>query len=76
MMLFEAGRFALKMVLDVSRLYGCNFQLCVCVCLVKAAKIRWPELFENVDLAMEDWLVDQMYTVRDLRSFLLSYFNL
>ncbi|XP_044493484.1 uncharacterized protein LOC123216896 isoform X1 [Mangifera indica] len=31
---------------------------------VKAAKVRWPGLFDGVDSAMEDWILDQMYTVR------------
>ncbi|KAE9463136.1 hypothetical protein C3L33_04956, partial [Rhododendron williamsianum] len=29
-----------------------------------AAKVRWPSLFDGVDSAMEDWIVDQMYKVR------------
>ncbi|PKI56596.1 hypothetical protein CRG98_022979 [Punica granatum] len=32
---------------------------------VKAAKVRWPSLFDGVvDSATEDWVVQQMYTVR------------
>ncbi|XAR54051.1 hypothetical protein NMG60_11029039 [Bertholletia excelsa] len=31
---------------------------------VKAAKVRWPSLFQGVDSAMEGWIVDQMFTVR------------
>ncbi|XP_066393805.1 uncharacterized protein [Miscanthus floridulus] len=31
---------------------------------VKAAKVRWPSLFEQVDAAMEEWIVEQMYTLR------------
>ncbi|XP_062189857.1 uncharacterized protein LOC133892885 isoform X2 [Phragmites australis] len=31
---------------------------------VKAAKVRWPWVFEQVDAAMEEWIVDQMYTLR------------
>ncbi|CAL5331663.1 unnamed protein product [Camellia sinensis] len=31
---------------------------------VKAAKVRWPSLFEGVDSSMEDWIVHQMHTVR------------
>lgn len=31
---------------------------------VKAAKLRWPSLFNGVDPAMEAWIVDQMHTVR------------
>lgn len=25
--------------------------------------MRWPSLFDGVDSAMEDWIVDQMYKV-------------
>ncbi|GLT62479.1 hypothetical protein SLA2020_351160 [Shorea laevis] len=31
---------------------------------VKAAKVRWPSLFDGVDSTTEDWIVDQMHTVR------------
>ncbi|KAA8520649.1 hypothetical protein F0562_014905 [Nyssa sinensis] len=31
---------------------------------VKAAKVRWPALFDGVDSPMEDWIVDQMHIVR------------
>ncbi|KAF8028517.1 hypothetical protein BT93_E1211 [Corymbia citriodora subsp. variegata] len=31
---------------------------------VKAAKVRWPGLFDGVDSATEDWIVDQMHIVR------------
>ncbi|GMN44948.1 hypothetical protein TIFTF001_014138 [Ficus carica] len=31
---------------------------------VKAAKVRWPDLFVDVDSTFEDWIVDQMYIVR------------
>ncbi|KAK3028776.1 hypothetical protein RJ639_037997 [Escallonia herrerae] len=31
---------------------------------VKAAKVRWPGLFDSVDSSMEDWIVDQMHIVR------------
>lgn len=31
---------------------------------VKAAKLRWPALFDDVDSTMEEWIVDQMHTVR------------
>ncbi|CAL1397934.1 unnamed protein product [Linum trigynum] len=30
---------------------------------VKAAKVRWPDLFTGVDSTTEDWIVAQMYTV-------------
>lgn len=29
----------------------------------QAAKVRWPWVFEQVDAAMEEWIVEQMYTV-------------
>ncbi|KAL7203396.1 hypothetical protein ACSBR2_016647 [Camellia fascicularis] len=32
---------------------------------VKAAKVRWPSLFEGVDSSMEDWIVDQMHTAAE-----------
>ncbi|XP_012083366.1 uncharacterized protein LOC105642967 isoform X2 [Jatropha curcas] len=31
---------------------------------VKAAKVRWPSLFDGVDSTTEEWIVDQMYIVR------------
>ncbi|XP_059456967.1 uncharacterized protein LOC132186875 isoform X2 [Corylus avellana] len=31
---------------------------------VKAAKVRWPALFDGVDSTTEGWIVDQMYIVR------------
>ncbi|XP_047959160.1 uncharacterized protein LOC125204520 isoform X2 [Salvia hispanica] len=31
---------------------------------VKAAKVRWPNLFNGVDSQLEDWIVDQMHTIR------------
>ncbi|XP_050203550.1 uncharacterized protein LOC126653655 [Mercurialis annua] len=31
---------------------------------VKAAKVRWPSLFNGVDSALEKWIVDQMFIVR------------
>ncbi|XP_073144010.1 uncharacterized protein [Henckelia pumila] len=31
---------------------------------VKAAKVRWPSLFDGVDSSLEDWIVDQMHIVR------------
>ncbi|CAJ2633308.1 unnamed protein product [Trifolium pratense] len=40
-----------------------------------AAKLRWPTLFDNVDSATEDWIVEQMITVNNLimASFVLFY---
>lgn len=29
----------------------------------QAAKVRWPGLFDDVDSSLENWIVDQMYTV-------------
>ncbi|XP_051127254.1 uncharacterized protein LOC127248746 [Andrographis paniculata] len=31
---------------------------------VKAAKVRWPRLFDGVEKPLEDWIVDQMHIVR------------
>ncbi|XP_026663639.2 uncharacterized protein LOC103715476 isoform X2 [Phoenix dactylifera] len=31
---------------------------------VKAAKIRWPSLFDGVDSSLEEWIVDQMHILR------------
>ncbi|KAJ6722963.1 hypothetical protein OIU74_007526 [Salix koriyanagi] len=31
---------------------------------VKAAKVRWPDLFDTVDSTLEDWVADQMHFVR------------
>ncbi|EXB30869.1 hypothetical protein L484_012399 [Morus notabilis] len=31
---------------------------------VKAAKVRWPNLFDDVDSTVVDWIVDQMHIVR------------
>ncbi|KAL7121396.1 hypothetical protein ACP275_02G179600 [Erythranthe tilingii] len=31
---------------------------------VKAAKVRWPSLFDGVESSVEDWIVDQMHIVR------------
>ncbi|KAL5981438.1 hypothetical protein ACLOJK_015499 [Asimina triloba] len=33
----------------------------------KAAKIRWPGLFDGVDSATEQWIVDQMFVVMEVR---------
>ncbi|GER57437.1 ATP-dependent protease ATPase subunit HslU [Striga asiatica] len=30
---------------------------------VKAAKVRWPNLFNGVDSSIEDWIVDQMHII-------------
>ncbi|KAM3196083.1 hypothetical protein ACQJBY_071981 [Aegilops geniculata] len=31
---------------------------------VKAAKVRWPWVFEQVDAALEEWIVEQMHALR------------
>lgn len=31
---------------------------------LKAAKIRWPQIFGEVDSKMEDWILDEMHTLR------------
>lgn len=41
---------------------------------LQAAKLRWPELFDNVDSSLEDWIVDQMHIVRLLFYFFSSNF--
>ena len=30
--------------------------------------MRWPGLFDGVDSATEDWIVDQMHTVNNLEA--------
>ncbi|KAL8192354.1 hypothetical protein R6Q57_027539 [Mikania cordata] len=52
-------------------LYALDFDGVLCdscgessISAVKAAKLKWPELFATVDSSMEDWIVDQMHTVR------------
>lgn len=52
-------------------LYALDFDGVICdscgessVSAVKAAKVRWPSLFENVSSSLESWIVDQMHTVR------------
>ncbi|KAI3741316.1 hypothetical protein L1987_58988 [Smallanthus sonchifolius] len=51
-------------------LYALDFDGVLCdncgetaISAVKAAKLRWPELFTTVDSSTEDWIVDQMQTV-------------
>ncbi|KAL5572878.1 hypothetical protein UlMin_022475 [Ulmus minor] len=55
----------------MGNLYALDFDGVICdscgessLSAVKAAKLRWPGLFNGVDLALENWIVDQMYTVR------------
>ncbi|XP_071717372.1 uncharacterized protein [Rutidosis leptorrhynchoides] len=52
-------------------LYALDFDGVLCdscgessISAVKAAKVKWPELFTTVDSSMEDWIVDQMHVVR------------
>ncbi|TXG62896.1 hypothetical protein EZV62_009890 [Acer yangbiense] len=52
-------------------LYALDFDGVICdscgessLSAVKAAKVRWPGLFDDVDSTLEDWIVDQMYIVR------------
>ncbi|XP_004306764.1 PREDICTED: uncharacterized protein LOC101294106 [Fragaria vesca subsp. vesca] len=52
-------------------LYALDFDGVICdscgessVSAVKAAKVRWPALFNGVDSALENWVVDQMHVVR------------
>ncbi|XP_047338236.1 uncharacterized protein LOC124941903 [Impatiens glandulifera] len=55
----------------MGELYALDFDGVLCdscgessLSAVKAAKVRWPSLFEQVDSALEDWIVEQMYIVR------------
>ncbi|KAK9002302.1 hypothetical protein V6N11_024986 [Hibiscus sabdariffa] len=52
-------------------LYALDFDGVLCdscgessISAVKAAKVRWPDLFDGVDTVLEDWIVDQMHIVR------------
>ncbi|PWA77865.1 hypothetical protein CTI12_AA221520 [Artemisia annua] len=52
-------------------LYALDFDGVLCdscgetaISAVKAAKVRWPDLFVTVDSSLEDWIVDQMHIVR------------
>ncbi|KAJ7962408.1 Ribosomal RNA small subunit methyltransferase G [Quillaja saponaria] len=52
-------------------LYALDFDGVICdscgessLSALKAAKLRWPILFEGVESTIEDWIVDQMHTVR------------
>ncbi|XP_021906305.1 uncharacterized protein LOC110820965 [Carica papaya] len=55
----------------MGHLYALDFDGVLCdscgessLSAVKAAKVRWPELFDGVDAAMEEWIADQMHMVR------------
>ncbi|KAB1214351.1 hypothetical protein CJ030_MR5G000850 [Morella rubra] len=52
-------------------LYALDFDGVICdscgessLSAIKAAKVRWPALFECVDSTTENWIVEQMYIVR------------
>ncbi|XP_011624852.1 uncharacterized protein LOC18422845 isoform X2 [Amborella trichopoda] len=52
-------------------LYALDFDGVICdscgessISALKAAKVRWPQLFEGVDLELEEWILDQMHIVR------------
>ncbi|KAL8499968.1 hypothetical protein ACS0TY_019825 [Phlomoides rotata] len=52
-------------------LYALDFDGVLCdscgessISAVKAAKVRWPTLFNGVESSLEDWIVDQMHVVR------------
>ncbi|WJX77557.1 hypothetical protein P8452_60853 [Trifolium repens] len=55
----------------MGHLYALDFDGVICdscgetaISALKAAKLRWPDLFDSVDSATEDWIVEQMITVR------------
>lgn len=55
----------------MGELYALDFDGVICdscgessLSALKAAKVRWPVLFDGVDSTIEDWIVDQMHTVR------------
>uniref|UniRef100_A0A1D1Y054 Gamma-glutamyl phosphate reductase n=1 Tax=Anthurium amnicola TaxID=1678845 RepID=A0A1D1Y054_9ARAE len=52
-------------------LYALDFDGVLCdscgessISALKAAKIRWPALFSQVDAGMEEWIIDQMHILR------------
>ncbi|KAJ4843633.1 hypothetical protein Tsubulata_020147 [Turnera subulata] len=56
---------------EMGDLYALDFDGVICdscgessLSAVKAAKVRWPGLFDAVDSSLENWVVDQMYIVR------------
>ncbi|XP_020219429.1 uncharacterized protein LOC109802460 isoform X1 [Cajanus cajan] len=55
----------------MGHLYALDFDGVICntceetaISALKAAKLRWPSLFDGVDSTIDDWIVDQMITVR------------
>ncbi|XP_016717647.1 uncharacterized protein [Gossypium hirsutum] len=64
-------------------LYALDFDGVLCdscgessISAVKAAKVRWPDLFDGVDSVLEDWIVDQMHRVSSLREAVFWHFTL
>ncbi|XP_025696216.1 uncharacterized protein [Arachis hypogaea] len=56
---------------EMGELYALDFDGILCdscgessLSALKAAKVRWPSLFHGVDSATQDWIVDQMHSVR------------
>lgn len=67
----ESETLPSKEGLKMGDLYALDFDGVLCdscgessLSAVKAAKVRWPDLFNAVDSSMEDWIVDQMHIVR------------
>nr|ACJ84457.1 unknown [Medicago truncatula]AFK49628.1 unknown [Medicago truncatula] len=55
----------------MGHLYALDFDGVLCdtcgetaISALKAAKLRWPDLFGSVDSSTEDWIVEQMIKVR------------
>ncbi|XP_004492759.1 uncharacterized protein [Cicer arietinum] len=55
----------------MGHLYALDFDGVLCdtcgetaISALKAAKLRWPALFDSVDSATDDWIVEQMIKVR------------
>ncbi|KAK2415742.1 ribosomal RNA small subunit methyltransferase G [Trifolium repens] len=55
----------------MGELYALDFDGVICdscgessLSALKAAKVRWPSLFDGVDSTTENWIVDQMHIVR------------
>ncbi|XP_045798186.1 uncharacterized protein LOC123892567 [Trifolium pratense] len=55
----------------MGELYALDFDGVICdscgessLSALKAAKVRWPSLFDGVDSTTEDWIIDQMHIVR------------
>lgn len=57
--------------LEMGNLYALDFDGVLCdscgessISALKAAKVKWPELFTGVEPETEDWILDSMRTVR------------